>query len=544
MRRATALAALALVLTAAGCQRKHHRTTRTDAPATGYTIATIAPTQGPTTGGTRVTITGSGFVSRAASSVEFAGVAGTSFVVTGETQLEVTTPAGTAGAASVAVLGFSVGPLSATEPGGFLYLSGAAPAPTVSSAAPAFGSISGGTVVTVSGTGFQTGATVSFGSAAATAVVVNSASRLTATTAPSTPATVSVTVTNPDTQTGTLANGYTYVSPNAQTGTYVFDTSSGIDCRRRWYVNFASNSYVKDLQNLGLQTWGTPGDSTAPPSPLPPTDQYALDWARAYTLRTLNVAYGRNGDGTKVSGTSLNVTFVGLAPASGAPGCLIASTDWGMVCVGGCDPAGDGGPHPSASQAACFNGALGAALFDSFLASSCNQGAEITCDQTYHNCGSCGTTGTGIFSSLVANNWGATLPGGRLTSSDLPFVDGSTTTGFRYLQIHDFLKQWARRVAFIVAHECGHAMGLVASSATGTCTFNSTQGLCGASPAHNDCCSTNVMQTAATWVGPGLLTDTSIAFSGQPGSVSSPAFCSTGGVSSWALLQSFVGTSP
>jgi len=66
--------------------------------------------------------------------------------------------------------------------------------------------------VTITGTNFATGATVTLGGAGATNVVVVSATQITATTPAHAAGAVNVVVTNPDTQTGTLANGYAYTS--------------------------------------------------------------------------------------------------------------------------------------------------------------------------------------------------------------------------------------------------------------------------------------------------------------------------------------------
>src|SRR5262249_28332915 len=77
---------------------------------------------------------------------------------------------------------------------------------------PNNGSIAGGTPVTIAGTGFITGATVSFGGTAATGVTVSSSTQITATTPAHAAGSGDVVVTNPDTQTGTLSNGYTYTS--------------------------------------------------------------------------------------------------------------------------------------------------------------------------------------------------------------------------------------------------------------------------------------------------------------------------------------------
>ncbi|MCI0340860.1 MAG: IPT/TIG domain-containing protein [Planctomycetales bacterium] len=585
------------------------------------TVSSVSPGSGPTSGGTAVTIAGTGFL--AGATVYIGSGAATGIVVVSSTTITCATPAGSAGAANVQVTNTDT--QAGILPGGYTFV----PPPAVLSVTPNASATVGGTAVTIAGTGFQAGATASFGTAIATSVAIASATSITCVTpTPAGSGAVPVTVTNPDGQSGTLANGFVYsatptvssvapfsgpstgaqlvtitgtgifpgatadlggsaltgvtvpssttlvgttsvhavgtvaatvtnpagfsaTAPSAytynpgvdvQTQAYVFDTSSGIDCRRRWYVNSSAPAYLKDLQNLGLQTWGTPGDTTAPPATPAATDLYARDWARAYTLRTLSIAYGRNGDGTKISGTSMNVTFVGLAPATGAQGCGTPSTGWAIVCVGGCDPGGNGGPHPSASQSACNSGAIGASMFDTPSGSSCNTAAENSCDSTYHTCTSCTGSGVGIFCSLIVNAWGASLPGGRLTTTDQQYLDGTTNSGTRYNQIHDFLKQWARRCAFVLAHECGHAMGLVATSTTGTCTVSN--GLCGASGAHNDCCTTNIMVTVGSFITAASLTDTSLAFSGQPGSVSAAASCSTGGVSSWALLTSFVGISP
>ena len=85
-----------------------------------------------------------------------------------------------------------------------------APAVTVTSITPNNGPYFGGTPVTINGTGFQTGATVIIGGTFATNVVRVSATQVTAKTVAHAGGTVNVTVTNPDTGSGTLLNGYTY----------------------------------------------------------------------------------------------------------------------------------------------------------------------------------------------------------------------------------------------------------------------------------------------------------------------------------------------
>lgn len=84
------------------------------------------------------------------------------------------------------------------------------PAPTVSGITPVRGPASGGTAFTVTGTGFKAGAQVVIGGAAATGESVTSATTITGTTAAHSAGVVSVVVTNPDGQSATLTNGFTY----------------------------------------------------------------------------------------------------------------------------------------------------------------------------------------------------------------------------------------------------------------------------------------------------------------------------------------------
>ena len=86
-------------------------------------------------------------------------------------------------------------------------------APTVGAVDPASGTTAGGTSVTITGTGFVSGLTVTFGGNLATNVTVLNSTSLTATTPAGAAGTVAVAVTNPDGLTGTLLSAYTYVAP-------------------------------------------------------------------------------------------------------------------------------------------------------------------------------------------------------------------------------------------------------------------------------------------------------------------------------------------
>jgi hypothetical protein len=86
-------------------------------------------------------------------------------------------------------------------------------APIVSGVSPSSGTTNGGTVVSIAGARFASGATVTMGGVAATNVIVNSDSSITAASPAHAAGAVSVVVTNLDGQSGTLPSGFTYVVP-------------------------------------------------------------------------------------------------------------------------------------------------------------------------------------------------------------------------------------------------------------------------------------------------------------------------------------------
>ena len=173
------------------------------------TITDISPATGSQNGGTVVTLTGTGFLANA--SVKFGGTAATNVSVVSATSITATTPAHAIG--KVDVLVTNTDSKSGTLSQAFTYV---LPGPTVGAVAPATGPSTGGTPVTIAGTGFQSGATVTFGARPATNVTVVSATSITAVT-PLGPATeqlaVDVTVTNPDALSGVGSGAFTYTVP-------------------------------------------------------------------------------------------------------------------------------------------------------------------------------------------------------------------------------------------------------------------------------------------------------------------------------------------
>ena len=120
-----------------------------------------------------------------------------------------------------------------------------AAAPSVTSLVPNSGSTSGGTVVKVKGVNFAQGATVAFGATAATNVVFVSATQLTCVTPVHDVGAVAVTVTNPDTQNSTLANGFTYGGPLSITSVrpHIGTTNGGLTVAIAG-ANFANGATV------------------------------------------------------------------------------------------------------------------------------------------------------------------------------------------------------------------------------------------------------------------------------------------------------------
>lgn len=167
------------------------------------TLTTVAPTSGLTTGGTAVTLTGNNF--RPGATVTMGGMAATNVAVISTTQITAIAPAHAVGTVDIAVRN-SDGQ-SSTKPTAFQY---DLPAPAISSVVPVQGGTVGGTTVTITGSNFIRGATVRFGTTGATSVVYVSSSELTVIVPPRKAGIVAVTVTNPDDQTGSLANAFTY----------------------------------------------------------------------------------------------------------------------------------------------------------------------------------------------------------------------------------------------------------------------------------------------------------------------------------------------
>jgi hypothetical protein len=169
----------------------------------------VTPPYGLATGGTNVTITGSGFTG--ATGVTFGGLATASFTVASDTEIDAATPAHDIGATAVVVT--EADSTTATV-GGFFFIPASTVAdPTVTAVNPMTGSTAGHTPVVITGTGFRSDAHVTFGGVPATDVHVLAAAIITAQTPAQAVGAVDVTVMNGNGHTGTLTGGYTYAIP-------------------------------------------------------------------------------------------------------------------------------------------------------------------------------------------------------------------------------------------------------------------------------------------------------------------------------------------
>jgi len=176
------------------------------------TVISVSPSSGTDNGGTSVTITGTNFVSGA--SATFGGTDAINTTVVNSTTITATTRPAPAGAVTVLVT--NPNGQSGSLSNGYTYTAN----PTLTSVSPSFGSVSGGTSVTITGTNFASGATVTFGTTAATNVKFVSSTSITATTPAQVAGGANVVVTNSSGLSGTLTNGFVY-NANASTIKFV-----------------------------------------------------------------------------------------------------------------------------------------------------------------------------------------------------------------------------------------------------------------------------------------------------------------------------------
>ena len=166
------------------------------------TITSITPSAGVVTGGTAITIVGTGF--NQGIELTLGGVTATAIALSGVTQITAVTPAGAAGAQEVKI----------TNTDG-QYITGAYtynPLPAaVGPVSPASGTQ--GTVITITGTDFVTGLTLTIDGVSVTPNSVSATQIVAAAPVNAAIGAKNIVITNPDTGSVTLTGGFTYLSP-------------------------------------------------------------------------------------------------------------------------------------------------------------------------------------------------------------------------------------------------------------------------------------------------------------------------------------------
>jgi uncharacterized protein (TIGR03437 family) len=201
-------------------------------------ITSVTPAFGPPGGGTRVTILGANFTETDDTTVTFDNLpAGLVTVVSGSV-ITAVAPPHAAGAVNVSVRNRQ-GSVSLVK--GFTYYTAgsASGAPTLTSVYPTFGSIRGGTVVTLVGANFTPESVVLFGSTPATPTFINSNTLRVA--PPAVPAPVTVDVVAGNGLAGSrLSGAFNYINPTppvveilSPAGGETFFTGSTVNIRWR-----------------------------------------------------------------------------------------------------------------------------------------------------------------------------------------------------------------------------------------------------------------------------------------------------------------------
>ncbi len=304
---------------------------------TAPTVTGISPTSGPLVGGTVVTITGTGFTG--ATAVNFGTTPGTSLTVNSATKINITSPTGAAGTVNVTVT--TPAGTSATSPACQFTYTTVTAAPTVTGISPTSGPLVGGTVVTITGTGFTGATAVKFGTTAGTSLTVNSATQINITSPAGAAGTVNVTVTTPaGTSAASSAGQFTYTIPTPTVtgispttgseagGTVV--TVTGTEFTGATAVKFGTTAGTSLTVNSATQititspagaagtvniTVTTPGGTSA----TSPADEFT------YTITPLTVTGITPGTG--VAGTSVSIT--NLAGTGFLPGTTVNLTKTG-----------------------------------------------------------------------------------------------------------------------------------------------------------------------------------------------------------------------
>ena len=297
-------------------------------------VNSIAPDAGVLAGGNDVIVAGNGFVPGV--TVYFGDqVSPSATVLAGGTGLYAVAPPGTAGAVDITV-STDQGTSATSLHDAYFYGS-----PAVTAVSPGTGSSGGGTVVTITGSGFSPDSTVSFGLQPATSGTINSSTSITAVAPAANLGVIPIRVTTPA---GT--------SPITPADNFEYDDQLQISCAAPPAVSSSCNSI--DMPSVNLQ--GEWQNASAPANSLYVTDDrgdatvgWSLSayvepstdnpnaWCDAYA-GFCNATAGSDSasPNAKIPADYLSLTNVGCAPAAGN------SNPSPLAGAGGNFPIGEG----------------------------------------------------------------------------------------------------------------------------------------------------------------------------------------------------------
>jgi hypothetical protein len=311
------------------------------------TVSGLNPVQGPTAGGTLVTITGLGFL--ASNSVTFGSttfsIPGVGYTLLSDTAIQVTSPADSVGTVDVIVNSIVNGSSAISAADKFSYVA----APTVTGVSPTTGTTDGGDTVTVTGTGFTNATGVSFGATPGTNVMVNSGTSITVISPAHAAGAVDVRVTGPGgtSAVNNPADEFTFTAPPVPTVSSLTPTSgptaggtsvtiTGVGFTNATGVNFGAtpgtNVTVTSDTNLTVispaHAAATNLDvtviNTSGPSATVAGDHFSFIAPPAPTVGSLTPTSGPAAGGTSVTITGTNFTNATVVNFGATPGTNLA----------------------------------------------------------------------------------------------------------------------------------------------------------------------------------------------------------------------------
>jgi hypothetical protein len=307
-----------------GVYNPYFFTLDTDPECYAASPGSMGTSNGPTGGGTPVTISGTGFISplgkKTVSSVTFGGVPALSFTTNSATSLTAVSPPHAVGTATVLINGTGF-------PGNqFTYT--ASPVPSVSSISPSFGTAGGGTVATISGSNFNGTTVVSFGGTSAYFEVLSNTTIKVWTPSHSS-GTVDITVTTySGTSSLTAADQFNYLGapslstislPSGSTGGGNVLTLTGMNFTGATLVYFGTTATSSFTVNSNTQitvttpphaagTWDITVATASGRSPTLVADRYTYLAAPAPAITSLSTTSGSTAGGAVVLITGTNLS--------------------------------------------------------------------------------------------------------------------------------------------------------------------------------------------------------------------------------------------